>query len=193
SAVKLLEYCKRELEEEDIDVYIPGDVNFAESEEQTEKIFIFKSNLDDQLHEKEIVEASAAVVMMDAQVIQQEQLHMLVRTAITYEHPDYFALQVFNGLFGGLPSSKLFTEVREKKSLAYCVASQIEGHKGLMFVFSGIAPDSFQQTKDIILQQKNAMDQGEFTEAETEEAKALLISGLKETLDNAQGIVEFFY
>src|SRR5699024_11311778 len=96
-------------------------------------------------------------------------------TAITYEHLDYFALQFFNGLFGGFPSSKLYTEVREKKSMAYYVASQIEGHKGLMFVFSGIAPDSFQQTKDIILQQKNAMDQGEFTEAETEEAKALLI------------------
>lgn len=193
TAVTLFEYYKRVLEEDDIDVYITGDINIAEIEEQAEKIFKLKANPDHQLPEKEIVEASASVVMKEEQDIQQAKLHMGFRTAITYEHPDYFALQVFNGLFGGFPSSKLFTEVREKKSLAYYVASQIEGHKGLMFVFSGIAPDSFQQTKDIILQQKNAMDQGEFTEAETEEAKALLISGLKETLDNAQGIVELFY
>ena len=47
-------------------------------------------------------------------------------------------LQVFNGIFGGFPHSKLFINVREKASLAYYAASRLESHKGLLMVMSGI-------------------------------------------------------
>src|SRR5699024_2265260 len=76
TAVTLFEYYKRVLEEDDIDVYITGDINIAEMEEQTEKIFKLKANPDHQLPEKEIVEASASVVMKEEQDIQQAKLHM---------------------------------------------------------------------------------------------------------------------
>src|SRR5699024_3708187 len=175
------------------EIYITGDIDTADLEAQAERIFHLQANPQHQMDKKESVPKHSPNTVVETQDIQQAKLHMGFRTDVTYEHPDYFALQVFNGMFGGFPSSKLFTEVREKESLAYYVASQVENYKGLLFVFSGIAPDSFRQTEKIIMQQKQAMDEGEFTEAETEEAKALLISGVKETLDNAQGIVEMFY
>lgn len=193
TAAALFECYQQVLAEDDIDIYITGDINTADLEAQAEHIFHLQANPQHQVTKKEKITKRTPNTVIETQDIQQAKLHMGFRTDVTYEHPDYFALQVFNGMFGGFPSSKLFTEVREKESLAYYVASQIESYKGFIFVFSGIAPASFQQTKKIILQQKQAMDEGEFTEAQTEEAKALLVSGVKETLDNAQGIVEMFY
>src|SRR5690625_7611044 len=58
-------------------------------------------------------------VIIEKQDIQQAKLHLGYRTNSTYQDDDYHALQVFNGVFGGFPSSKLFINVREKNSLAY--------------------------------------------------------------------------
>src|SRR5699024_5653345 len=102
-------------------------------------------------------------------------------------------LQVFNGLFGGFPNSKLFINVREKNSLAYYAASRIESHKGLLFVFSGIASENYEKAKDIIQEQMDAMKKGDFTEKELEETKDLLVNQLLETMDSSRGIVELFY
>ena len=48
------------------------------------------------------------------QELKQSKLHIGYRTFITYKDEDYFALQLFNGLFGGFSHSKLFVNVREK-------------------------------------------------------------------------------
>ncbi len=49
-----------------------------------------------------------------------------------------FALQVFNGIFGGFPHSKLFMNVREKEHLAYYASSSIDTFRGFMTVQTGI-------------------------------------------------------
>lgn len=120
-------------------------------------------------------------------------MHIGYRTNITYEDEDYFALHVFNGLFGGFPSSKLFMNVREKHSLAYYAASRIESHKGLLLVFSGIESENYKQAKDIIDAQLKAMIDGSFTERELDNIKALIISDIKETLDHLTGTIELLY
>src|SRR5699024_134857 len=97
----------------------------------------------------------------------------------------YFALHVFNGLFGGFPSSKLFMNVREKHSLAYYAASRIESHKGLLLVFSGIESKNYKQAKDIIDAQLKAMIDGSYTERE--------LDNIKETLDHLTGTIELLY
>src|SRR5690625_7551474 len=83
------------------------------------------------------------------QSIQQAKRHSGYRTSFRFQDDDYFALHVFNGIFGGFPSSKLFLNVREKHSLAYYAASRIESHKGLLIVFSGIAPEDYQKAREI--------------------------------------------
>ncbi len=125
--------------------------------------------------------------------IKQAKLHFGYRTNITYDDPEYAALHVFNGLFGGFPSSKLFMNVREKHSLAYYAASRIESHKGLMFVFSGIGPDQYEKAKEIILEQMEQMRNGQFTDNELAETKEMTINQLRETLDNPQGMIELHY
>src|SRR5699024_11852762 len=102
-------------------------------------------------------------------------------------------LHVFNGLFGGFPSSKLFMNVSEKHSLAYYAASRIESYKGLLLVFSGIESENYKQAKDIIDAQLQAMIDGSFTERELYNIKSLIISVIKEKLDCLICIIEFLY
>ncbi|ASK63467.1 peptidase M16 [Virgibacillus phasianinus] len=129
----------------------------------------------------------------EKQEVQQAKLHIGYRTNCTYSDPAYFALHVFNGLYGGFPNSKLFIHVREKNSLAYYASSRMESHKGLLFVFSGIAPKDFHQAKEIMDQQMTAMKNGEFTEDEISSVKELIVNQLLETLDHPQGIIEMLY
>ncbi len=132
-------------------------------------------------------------VVNDEQDVKQGKLHMGFRTYTTYADDDYVAMQVCNGLYGAFSHSKLFINVREKESLAYYAASRFESHKGIMMVMSGIEFAKYERAVEIIKEQFEAMKQGEFTEAEVEQTKAMLKNQLLETADVARGIVELSY
>ena len=53
--------------------------------------------------------------------IVQAKLNLAYQTNVYYDEPERFALMVFNGLFGGFPHSKLFMNVRERKSSLLCL------------------------------------------------------------------------
>ena len=108
------------------------------------------------------------------------------------EEPDFPALYVFNDLFGGSPSSKLFLNVREKLSLCYYASSIIDIRKGLLLVSSGIQRANFDAAKTEIFAQLEALRKGEFTAEELETAKAGVISDLRSVPDS-QSALESFY
>ena len=110
-----------------------------------------------------------------------------------YGDADYYAFQVFNGIFGGFSHSKLFINVREKASLAYYVASRLESHKGLMLVMSGIDNKNYDQAVSIIKEQMKAMTAGDFSEEKIEQTKAVIKNQLLETIDTSRGMVEILY
>ncbi|WP_106497564.1 EF-P 5-aminopentanol modification-associated protein YfmF [Lentibacillus sp. Marseille-P4043] len=194
TAENLYDYYQTVVEKDQLDIYVSGDI---ESREIKEKITtqLGRNEVDHHTEQqteskKERIESNTVI---EKQAIQQAKLHLGYRTNITYSDDDYFALQVFNGIFGGFPSSKLFINVREKNSLAYYAASRFESHKGLLLVFSGIAPQDYEQAREIIELQMEAMKKGEFAENEIEETKGLIVNQLLETMDHPQGIIEMLY
>lgn len=57
-----------------------------------------------------------------------EQAHVVMGyEGPSYREPDFYASQVFSGLFGGGMSSRLFQEVREKRGLCYAIYSSAWG------------------------------------------------------------------
>ncbi|MBM7572089.1 EF-P 5-aminopentanol modification-associated protein YfmF [Aquibacillus albus] len=189
----LYEYYQDMLVHDQLDIYVLGDLEEQSIEKEIANYFAreYKSNNREQAVQKKQIKKLNEVT--EEQNIQQGKLHLGFRTNINFNDPDYFALQVFNGIFGGFPSSKLFMNVREKHSLAYYAASRYESHKGLLFVFSGIDPNNFSKAKDIILEQMDEMKKGEFTDDQVEETKNMVINQLLETMDNSQGLIEVLY
>lgn len=98
---------------------------------------------------------------------------------------------MFNGIFGGFSHSKLFLNVREKESLCYYVASQIESHKGLMMVMSGIESANFDKAVSIIEKQLEAMKNGDFSEQEIGQTKAVIRNQLLESTDTSAASLKF--
>ncbi|PAE16465.1 peptidase M16 [Virgibacillus sp. 7505] len=190
---KLYGFYEKMLKQDKMDIYILGDVE-RELAEKAVQPFMERDIASHEERTASVHPASADVKeVIEAQDVQQAKLHLGYRTNIRYDDPDYAALQVFNGLFGGFPSSKLFRNVREKHSLAYYAASRFESHKGLLFVFSGIDPKDYQKAKEIIDAQLAAMQAGEFEESEVEEIKDLIVSQILETIDNPAGHIETLY
>ena len=105
---------------------------------------------------------------------------------------DFPALMVFNALYGGTPTSKLFLNVREKLSLCYFASSTLEKCKGVLMVSSGIESGSFEKAKAEILAQLENCRQGAIEDWEITAARQAIISSLSATLD-AQGRLEDFW
>jgi predicted Zn-dependent peptidase len=73
-----------------------------------------------------------------------EQIHMMLAApCATHHEPDYYATQVFSQLMGGGFSSRLFTEVREKRGLVYHVSSFNIQYSdiGIFNVYASATPD----------------------------------------------------
>ncbi|MCE7790893.1 insulinase family protein [Salipaludibacillus sp. CUR1] len=95
-----------------------------------------------------------------------------------------------NAIFGRFPSSKLFINLREKESLAYFAHSHIESNKGLLIAMAGIDPNDYDRAIEIIRNQEYALKKGDFTEADVEQGKAMLINLLLEASDTPLGIMD---
>ena len=108
------------------------------------------------------------------------------------EDPDFAALYVFNDLFGGSPSSKLFLNVREKLSLCYYASSIIDIRKGLLLVSSGIQLSNLDAAKAEIFAQLDAVCRGDFSEDDLRTARTGVISDLR-SIPDSQGALESFY
>ena len=89
---------------------------------------------------------------------------------------DKYTALVYNAILGGIPTSKMFQNVREKNSLAYTASSSFIRKKANIFIKCGIDIENYEKTLKIIKEQLEDMKQGEFTDKNIEEAKANIIS-----------------
>ena len=97
---------------------------------------------------------------------------------------DYFVARLFNVIFGGSPTSKLFMNVREKMSLCYYCSSVFDPYVQCFFVSSGIESSNFELAKNEIIHQLNDMKSGLISKEEFENAKLYLldfINGIKDS------------
>lgn len=190
----LYEYYKKVLEEDSIHLYVIGDINEEEVLESAKQVFVLPAKTTRQHRsENEGKKIEKVNEVIEKQDIKQGKLNIGYRTNIVYGDSEYFALQVFNGVFGGFSHSKLFINVREKASLAYYASSRVESHKGLLMVMSGIDAKNYEQAVQIINEQMEAMKQGDFTPEELDQTKAVIYNQILETIDTARGLVEVLY
>ncbi|WP_096199420.1 EF-P 5-aminopentanol modification-associated protein YfmF [Bacillus sp. FJAT-45350] len=192
----LYSYYQNMLIEDEIDLYVIGDLNQEKIKQTISSQFNFTIERAPKKKVHEITNQpipSEEKVVFDEQDVKQGKLHIGYRTYTTYSDKEYYALQVMNGLYGGFSHSKLFLNVREKESLAYYAASRYESHKGILMVMSGIEFTNYDKAVRIIKEQMEAMRNGEFTEDEINQTKAMIKNQLLETVDVAKAYIELLY
>lgn len=101
------------------------------------------------------------VAYEEQQDLNQSKLDLAYHFPVEYRGKYHYAALVFNALFGGSALSKLFTNVREKASLAYYANSSFDSLRQVLFVQTGIQADKKQQVLDLIEQQLAALVAGD--------------------------------
>jgi len=122
----------------------------------------------------------------------QGKLSLGFRMGTVLTDKEYPAFALLNELFGGSPSSLLFTNVREKLSLCYYCSSIPEAHKGVMIVASGIENENKEQAEKAILEQLETVRNNKFTDEEFELAKKSIINAYKEIPDSTAGMYNWY-
>ncbi|MGP4080160.1 EF-P 5-aminopentanol modification-associated protein YfmF [Pseudalkalibacillus sp. R45] len=194
TAEELFNYYKDVMNKDEIDIYIVGDIDGEEVERKVlSRLELSERFNADESPSSEIENRTQENVVFDEQDIKQGKLHIGYRTSITFSDPEYYAIQVFNGIFGGFSHSKLFINVREKASLAYYAVSRIESHVGALFVMSGIEFKNYEKAVSIIKEQMEKMKDGDITDAEFSQTKEMLRNQLLESVDNPNSWVDLLY
>lgn len=98
---------------------------------------------------------------------------------------DIYALSIFNNLFGGAMSSRLFQRIREEQGLAYSVYSYPTSYRdcGALAIYAGTGPDHAQQVLTSLRDEidrvlESGVGEREFSQAR-EQLKGAYILGLE--------------
>jgi predicted Zn-dependent peptidase len=109
---------------------------------------------------------------------QQTQIGIAYES-VPYRHPDYFQAWGAVGVLSGGPSSRLFTEVRERRGLCYSVYASLHTlwHRGAVFCYAGTGADRAQETLDVTMSELCRLGKG-IEDSELNRLKARIKSAL---------------
>lgn len=121
----------------------------------------------------------------------QTQL-MIGVPAYPYEHADEYAMEVVASLLGGGMSSRLFSEVRERRGLAYFIRAWTDKYTdvGHMLVQAGIEHGKLEKTVSTILGEFKKLKRTQVSAAELKKVKAHIQGSLELELEATDSMAE---
>lgn len=123
--------------------------------------------------------------------VAQSKLEIGFRTACA-EPEDTTATRLMSVILGGTASSKLFNNVREKKSLCYYCMSRFFRLKGIMVVESGVETANIEAAKEAILKEIEDMKNGVISDFEINSAKLAIVNSTLGVTDTVTGLSTWY-
>jgi predicted Zn-dependent peptidase len=126
-----------------------------------------------------------------------EQIHIAlgVRT-VSLENPEKYPLAVLSSILGGGMSSRLFSEVREKRGLAYYVRSHQDEYvdAGSLVSVAGIDPKRVAEAVEVMMAEYQKVSTGKMgiTKEELTKAKEYLKGHLVLELEDSRSVSTFY-
>lgn len=124
--------------------------------------------------------------------ITQGKLSMGFTCSTAIGDNDEAAMNVMAIILGGAPFSKLFLNVREKLSLCYYCSASYDHFKGTILINSGIETENREKAQTEILAQLEALQNGELSEEEIQNARRLFTNVYTGISDSIARIESFF-
>lgn len=125
--------------------------------------------------------------------ISQSYITSIYATNLSNRDSDFKALRVANAIFGQLPSSLLFQNVREKNSLCYSIYSGINPYDGIIGVSTGVDKKNIDKTLSLIEEQYKKMIRSDYDDELLETSKKMIIDSLRSSNDNMNSIMALAY
>lgn len=173
-----------------LNVYLCGDIESKDVDKLTN--FNFTNRKPVKLKTTKIV-CKPKKTIVDSKDISQTYLAVVYATPYNKTHPDYFAWFLGNAFFGIMPTSLLFSQVREKLSLCYAISSIDYKNEGLIKVITSIDAKNKDRTIEEINNQLNRIVKADYDPNELETAKTLLCNTLIGTYDDLDALIDYYY
>ena len=125
--------------------------------------------------------------------VKQGVLVIGMKTGVLLDDEYSHVMCVFNNVYGGTFTSRLFKIVREKMSLCYYCSSDYVSTKGLMFVSCGIDVNNRELTEKTIIGELDKLKNELISDEELEVARALTLKDFYDMLDFPGAIATFYF
>ncbi len=193
----LYEYYLKLLNEAKIDIFVSGDFlddKILETITSNVNIQKLEGREDKHVINTEETEKKEKI---DIQTIKEEkdvtQGKLVIGMDIDYYKPNSkYAMCIYNVILGESATSKMFQNVREKAGLAYSARSTYLRQKNNIFIRAGIEIKNFDKALEIIRKQIEEMKDGNFTDADIENAKKYMIAGIKTVQDEQDSEITYY-
>ena len=178
----LEEIYRRHAQPGNLVLAISGDVKAEETKDLVVSLFgdwqAEKSTAKQEIEEDILPPASLTEEKTKEIIRNKEQVHLVIGfLGTTLEDPDRFALEVLDTILSG-QSGRLFSELRDKQSLAYSLSSfTLFGlDTGAFGIYIGTSPEKKDQAIISVWHQLNTIRKTKVKEDELNRAKNILIS-----------------
>jgi len=190
-----VDYMQSLYSADNITVVVAGGVNEKEVTELVQKYFDKMPKFDTFRHSPVVESASVPAVLIKPKKTEQVHIALGVKT-VKEEHPDHYPLEVLAAIVGGGMSSRLFTEVREKRGLAYYVRSYSEHYTdcGSFVTLAGVDAKRTDEAVKVIIDEYRiiASSTGNITDEELKKAKEFLKGHMVLELEDSRSVAGFY-
>lgn len=194
----LYEYYNKLISTAKIDIFVSGNIkeqDVIDIAKQNENMKILQERPD--IH---IINAEKSINLNNGEEKEIEekmditQGKLVIGTDVNLDEEDSgYKISLYNVILGEGATSKLFQNVRERESLAYTARSNYIKQKGNIYIRCGIEIQNYEKAVNVIKEQLEAMKNGDFTEADIENAKKYVASGLRTTQEEQDAELSYYY
>lgn len=190
-----LDYRKTHYGSRNIVVTVSGGTNHKDIAKLTEKYFKGLTKKDQEKYQKFTKKQKSPRTLLYPK--KKEQAHFIIGFyAGKRGGKDRFAESVLTSILGGGMSSRLFTEVREKRGLAYAVRASKERYMdtGHIQFYAGVDPQRIEEATKVIIDQVYGLRDGKYKidKKELNKAKEYVKGHLALSLEDTKNVNRFF-
>ncbi len=190
----LYSYYEQVIKHNFVDIFVLGDVD----EEYITNIIRekFKINTFKKAPIKTLVDetkTSRTKIVKEKTSSEQDNLIITLSLNNLTDYERNYPLSLYNAILGGGSESLLFTEIREKNSLAYYVSSTPNKLDNLIIIRGGISKDKSMDAVNIVKKILKDLEGGKIDDDRIAKAKEYYTSAIDDIIESPFQIIESYY
>ena len=191
NGTNLYEYYNKILKEDQIDVFVLGDIDTSKIKDifkEYFKITTFKKT-NKNILASELIERKRLVRYREYDDVNQAQVLVFCSLNGLTDFERKYTIKLYNEILGGSSNSVLFENVREKKSYCYYINSSVKAYDNFLIINSGVDKENIDNAIKIIKKCLKNMCDGKFKDDDIVASKNTIISAIRASLDEPMGII----
>jgi len=190
---KMVDYMKKQYVASNTVVCLSGNINQSLAIEKVKKYFSKISDQKPFLKQKVVEKQTKPAFLLNFRETDQTHICFGARTYNMF-HPQKYVLEVLSLILGGMMSSRLFSEIREKLGLAYYIKtdSVSDPDTGFLVTQAGIDNKNIEKAISIILREYKKISEIKVSAAELKKAKDCIKGKASLELESSDARASFY-